>query len=644
MCGIAGIVGLGPASGAAIRRMTKVQRHRGPDGEGVWFSPDGRVALGHRRLAIIDLSERAAQPMVDPTGRYVITYNGEIYNYIEIRGELKRLGVSFRSDSDTEVILEAYKQWGRSCLDRLNGMFAFAIYDMAAGKLFCARDRFGEKPFLFTKGKDFFAFASEYKALLQLKEVSLEYDEFRLLRGLHNASTGLDADNDTVFPAIKQLRPSEKLMLDTRTLKYRIEKYWDVAINPDVARLSGQEAFEQFRNLIIDSVRLRMRSDVPVGSCLSGGLDSSAIVSLIRKEIHPDGEYHTFTGRFPGTWADEWEYAKAIVDETGVISHTVEPTAERFAEELPEFMWYNELPVGSSSQYAQWCVFRLAREHGVTVLLDGQGADEMLGGYEQYFQCYVSSLREAGEEYRLARELPEIRRRYPLALAPPLRSIRDRAPFALRHAVAGLTGKGTNMLFGMRRDVAERLRQVNAAQQDHRFNPLASALYQDTFGKYLTTLLRYGDRNSMAHSSEVRLPFCDHRIAEFVFSLPSWYLMGNAQTKRILRESMRGILQEKVRTRWNKQGFRPPQDLWFRGPLFEMAREIIESREFEQSGIWSHRWWRNVLKRIQNGEGHLGWSLWQPLMMEAWRRYFVGRVREQGMASNKPSILNLSST
>ena len=416
MCGISGIVARHPAPAAWTQGMNARMAHRGPDGSGLWASPDGRVQLAHRRLSILDLSARGAQPMTDGGGRYRITFNGEIYNYLELRAELRQLGHVFHSDTDTEVLLEAYRAWGEACLDRLNGMFAFALYDSVDQRLFCARDRYGEKPFLFVARPDFFAFASEYKALLALPGVAPDYDEFRLLRGLHNASTGLDADRQTVFHAIQQLLPGEALTLDARTLDLRIGRYWDVQPNADAARLSEADAFARFRELLTDAVRIRMRSDVPVGSCLSGGLDSSAIVSLVRKVIHPDGAYHTFTGRFPGTAADEWRYAEPVIAETGVVSHIVEPTSAGFAAELGEFLWYNELPVGSSSQYAQYCVFRLAKEHGITVLLDGQGADELLGGYEQYFQFYVAALAESGDQNRLAKELPQIRERYPLSL------------------------------------------------------------------------------------------------------------------------------------------------------------------------------------------------------------------------------------
>ncbi len=629
MCGIAGLICPG-ANERFAACMLAVQVHRGPDGDGLWLTdvPGGRqLVLGHRRLSIIDLSERAAQPMADISGRYVITYNGEIYNYIEIYNELKVLGAMFKSDSDTEVILEAYKVWGEKCLDRFNGMFAFALYDAAAQKLFCARDRYGEKPFLFSSKPGWFAFGSEYKALLQLDEVSTDYDEFRLLRGLHNASTGLDSDRQTVFNDIQQLLPSEAMTLDVRTLEMRIWRYWDVKLREDYARISDEEAISLFQDLLKDSVRIRMRSDVPVGSCLSGGLDSSAIVCIARQLLGPGHPYHCFTGRFPGTWADEWDYAKEVVAETGVIPHVVEPSADQFANELQEFMWYNELPVGSSSQYAQWCVFRLAKEHGITVLLDGQGSDELLGGYEQYFQYYVSALREAGDIGRLAREERGIWRRYPLALTPTSRAWRDRFPLRMRHIIASTTGTGTSFLYGLDPEIASRLAKINAPGRDLRFNPLSSILYQDSFGKYLTTLLRYGDRNSMAHSREVRLPFCDHRLAELILSLPPHYLMGEVQTKRMLRESMRGILPEKIRGRWNKQGFRPPQETWFQGVLLKMAEEIVNDSAFRQSGLWNVRWWRSVLKRIQAGNAHLGWVLWHPIMLESWKRHFVARVK-----------------
>jgi len=464
MCGVFGYIGAAVSDGMA-RCMADTMIHRGPNSRGVWSdrtSENRCVIFGHRRLSILDLSDAGAQPMADATGRFVLTYNGEIYNYREIGADLRRAGVQFRSSSDTEVLLEAYKAWGARCLDRLNGMFAFALYDSLRGVLFCARDRYGEKPFLYSFGKDFFVFASEYKAVLQHPEIPLDYDEWRLLRAAHNASTGLDADRQTVFNAVQQLLPGEAMEVDVRTLAPKIWRYWQIKPSSLREVTDEREVFDEFRELLIDSVRLRLRSDVPVGSCLSGGLDSSAIVCIVRKLLGEDVPYNTFTGRFPGTSADEWSYAEQVIQATGARSHVTEPTVERFMADLPEFIWYNELPVGSSSQFAQWCVFRLAKERGVTVLLDGQGADEALGGYEQYFARYVEALGERGDGGRLARELPEIRERYPLALTPPARGLRDRLPFRLRHWLSNRFGIGTSLLYGLRPEVAEKIARQNA--------------------------------------------------------------------------------------------------------------------------------------------------------------------------------------
>lgn len=628
MCGISGVVSRRPVNAASVGRMNEVQRHRGPDGAGTWSSIDGCVVLGHRRLAIIDLSNAAAQPMASTDGEIVITFNGEIYNYLELRAELVSMGSHFASQSDTEVVIEAYRQWGRDCLSRLNGMFAFAIHDRRRGRLFCARDRYAEKPFLFCAARDFFAFASEYKALLQLREVGREFDEMRLVRAAALPSRGFDSDRQTVFHDIQQLLPSEALELDERTLAVEIWRYWDVPHRIEPSRYTEGEAGEAFAAVLRDSVRIRMRSDVEVGSCLSGGLDSSAIACIIRSLVGPGAAYHTFTGRFPNTPADEWEYASEVVRHADTTSHVVNPTAERLVEELPRFVWHNELPVGTTSQYAQWCVFALAKECGITVLLDGQGADEQLGGYEQYFGAYVASLAQAGETARLSDELPRIRDRYPLALQSTHLRWRDRLPFRMRHWVSNHVGMGTNPLFGVRPEVAS----VIAAQSRDEaaldgFPPLHGALYRDTFGRFLTTLLRYGDRNSMAHSREVRLPFCDHRIAELAFSLPPSHLMGDAQTKRLLRRSTAGLLPEKIRLRWNKRGFLPPQDRWFQSKVMvACVRETLSSRQFTASPYWLPVWWNRALDRLEAGDGQLGWTLWQPFIVEAWKRDFVGAL------------------
>jgi asparagine synthase (glutamine-hydrolysing) len=629
MCGIAGIIAKRPISPTAIEVMTETLSHRGPDGDGVWVSDDGLVAFGHRRLAIIDPTPAGAQPMSDPTGQYVITFNGEIYNYIEIAKRLEGEGVVFRSKCDTEVLLEAYKAWGSRCVDEFNGMFAFAIYDLNSGKVFCARDRFGEKPFLFVETPEFFAFASEYKALFALQGVGSEIDDLALLRFLHQPRQGLDDAQSTVFPAIKQLLPSETLNLDLKTLRPTVSRYWDVSPSDGITRMKEADAVRRFRDILQDSVRLRMRSDVAVGSCLSGGLDSSSIVCLNKEILGGGDSYHTFTGSFPGASVDEAKFAEIVRDQTGVIGHTVEPTAEGFENDLSDFIWHNELPVGSTSQYAQWSVFRLAKEQGVTVLLDGQGADELLGGYEQYFIQYLMALAEnkGADEVTAQRSL--IEDRYPMALAAGGAGLTQKLPHWVQHKLADWTGKGSNFLFGLSGEIADGVSRSNVRGLDTRFNALSQVLKDDCLHAHLPTLLRYGDRNSMAHSREVRLPFCDHRLAEFVFSLNPEILMGKTETKHLLRAAMEDVLPAQIRTRWNKQGFLPPQESWFDTKLLHMFQDTLNSAEFRNRGYWNTSWWRKAQKRFEAGEGHLAWVLWRPMMAEAWQEHFVKRVAQQ---------------
>jgi len=620
MCGIAGLVGARPVHSATVAAMTELLAHRGPDDAGLWSSADGRCVLGHRRLSIIDPTPAGHQPMV--SGAHVVTFNGEIYNYLELAERLKQEGEHFQTNCDTEVLLAAYRRWGEKCVAEFNGMFAFAIYDADRHVLFCARDRFGEKPFLFRASDEYFAFASEYKALLRIERVVDRIDEVRLARFLFHPSQGLDDGLNTVFPGVFQLPQAHTLTLDLQRLTWRIVRYWDAKPDASVAALSEAEAQLRFRDLLTDSVKLRLRSDVPQGSCLSGGLDSSAVVCIARQLLGDDTPYDTFTGRFPGTNADEGSWADEMVRAAHTQSHMTEPKPEGLLTEIADFAWHNELPTGSASQYAQWCVFRLAKQTGITVLLDGQGADELLGGYEQYFEPYLASLTPE----RRSNERAKIAERYPLGLATP----RQRLSRSAAHTLAGAMNAGSDAAFGLAWPLAERMyRALPKPDETSGFHPLGAALHRDMLSATLPVLLRYGDRNSMAHSREVRLPFCDHRLAEFVFSLPPAFLMGGAETKRLLRGSLAGVLPEKIRTRWNKQGFVPPQVDWFRGSLGPTLRAVIEDRSFQDSTFWRGRWWRSVLERFEKGETALSSVLWRPFIEHAWRTHFVARIARE---------------
>jgi asparagine synthase (glutamine-hydrolysing) len=621
MCGIAGLIGNRPVSEHSVAEMTRMLAHRGPDDSGLWTSDDGRAALGHRRLSVLDPSTAGHQPML--RGQLVITFNGEIYNYIELAERLKSEGAHIASASDTEVLLAAYEHWGPACLGELNGMFAFAILDTERQTLFCARDRMGEKPFYFNASGDHFAFASEYKSLLALESIAGGYDETRVLRFLYHPSQGLDTEPESLFNGINQLPPAHSLTLDLGNLEYRIERYWDVTPAADLAGLNDQEAEARFRDLLTDAIKIRMRSDVAQGSCLSGGLDSTAIVSAARRLLGPGAGYDTFTGIFPGTDADEEKWARIAADAFSTRSHWAEPTAEGFLEDISGFMWHNELPVGSASQYAQWCVFRLAKETGVTVLLDGQGADELLGGYEQYFETYLA---ETGNR---PGEREQIKARYPLALAKPDQRLKTAIPKPLRHLASRILNTGSDFSFGLKPAAARKLYGAlpEAPAGAERFPPLTAALYTEYCHTHLPVLLRYGDRNSMAHSREVRLPFCDHRLAEFVLSLRAETLMGGAQTKRLLRGAFGDDLPKEIRRRWNKQGFLPPAATWFQGSLGDYVGDIIHGAAFSNSNVWNAGWWRKTLGRFQAGETHLAAVLWRPLIDHAWRVHFVEPAR-----------------
>ena len=627
MGGIAGIIGLARVNPRAVEAMTERLVHRGPDSDGLWTGLDGRVVLGHRRLAILDPSPRGRQPMCDPEGRAVVNFNGEIYNYVELAARLRAEGAQFESGTDTEVLLQGYLHWGDDVLRELNGMFAFALFDAARGRMLFARDRFAEKPLLFARGREFFAFASEYKALHALAEVSDETDDVRMMRFLHQPRRGLDDERATVFSDVCQLLGGEKLVLDTDTLEFQITPYWTPAPDADLARLGEEEAVERVRELLVDSVRLRLRSDVEVGSCLSGGLGSSALVCIARDLIGDDRPYHVFCGRFPGSADDEWRFAEQVVDKTHVVAHVVEPRPGDLLGQIETFVWMNELPVGSTSQYAQWCVFERAKEENVTVLLDGQGGDELLGGYEQYFPDYLTALRQSGQHRRARRERKAIRERYPLALPGLAQTAKRAMPERARAAAARLLGVGSDFAFGLMDGASVTGDSPPARTPDSSYHGLARTLCEGSFVAHLPTLLRYGDRNSMAHSREVRLPFCDHRLAELVLSLPPQYLMGEAQTKRLLRRAMRGIVPDGILSRWGKQGFLPPQDAWFREALLAPVKDLFHDPVFSNRGWWNVKWWRNAVRRFENGESHLAWVLWRPFIAEAWWEHFVKPIR-----------------
>jgi len=596
MCGIAGVVGA-PVDDALLATMAERMAHRGPDSQGVWL--DGNAGLAIRRLAIIDLDHRSDQPF--HLGPWHMVFNGEIYNYREVRGELRGLGHTFVTEGDGEVLLHAWAEWEDAALERLNGMFAVALWHDERRELVCARDPFGEKPLYWAKARGGIVFGSEISALLAA---------FPELDGVNEdlvpTYVGLGympPIAKSFFAQIEQVPGAHLLrIVDGRA---EVQRYWRP--EPVEVPATYEEAAAELRGLLVDSIRLRLRSDVPVGTSLSGGIDSSAIVGLAG-QIAGDHRRHAFTARFRGFERDEWTYAQAVAEAAGVTEHhEVLPTADELLEDLGDVVGCQGEPFGSASIYAQWRVARAAREAGVTVLLDGQGADELFGGYPSAIGW---ALRSQGP-VATVRGLFDRRERTNLVLA--MGGGRVRAPMLFvsafrRRETAPYVSKE------VRETVARFPRLLTSA--DGFQTPLAKELIRQTFHTSLPDLLRYADRSSMAHSREVRLPFLDRRVAEFALSLPAQFLYRAGVTKAVLREAVRGVVPAQILARRDKVGFEPPEAAWFAEPRF-MARitEVLLDRRALDRGMYDAR---EIEADLRAGAWRDPRGIWRALNLELW--------------------------
>jgi asparagine synthase (glutamine-hydrolysing) len=578
MCGIAGIVWGQTAAGRQWSAVPlRLLEHRGPDDHG-WLTLSGRgvrcgrgdpdegpaeAVLVHRRLSILDLSDGGWQPMLSPDGRHALVFNGEIYNYLELRRELEALGQRFRSRSDTEVLLHAYARWGRAALGRLVGMFAFAILDTWARTLFLARDFFGIKPLYYALPAGGLAFASEIKALLDLPGLKRRVHSQRLYDYLRFGLS--DHGGRTLFADICQLPPAHcmEVSLDDPGAA-RPEPYWKVDLN-DRLDISLEEASRRLRELFLENVRLHLRSDVPVGAALSGGIDSSAIVTAMR-HLEPRLDLHAFSYIADDAAVSEERWIDTAGAAARAVVHKVQPAAGELVDDLDALVYQQDEPFGSTSIYAQHRVFRLARETGVTVMLDGQGADEMLGGYRPYLAARLASLLRQG---RLGQACAFLR---PAGRLPGsggwkrvlLHGGALAAPAWLRALVVRLLGKGRMPPW---LDAAWFARQGVTARPRHSARSagevLRHELNRSVTETSLPALLRYEDRNSMAHSVESRVPFLTPALVNFVLRLPEHHLIGpDGTSKNVFRLAMRGLVPDAVLDRRDKIGFATPERRW----------------------------------------------------------------------------------
>ncbi len=562
MCGIAGIVSKNSRLVTAARLDAGVSclEHRGPTRGRSWFNPGNTVGLGHQRLCIIDLSEQAAQPM-HYMHRFTIIHNGELYNYQEVREKLKSKGHTFFSASDTEVIVAAYAEWGPGCLQQFDGMFAFAIWDEQEKILFAARDRFGEKPFYFFYDDEQLAFGSEMKTLWRFgleKEVntSMLYNFITI-----GYSSNPSSQEETFFKNISKLPAANYLVYHQQTHELVVENYWRLYREQPV-KISDREAIERFDSLFSGSIQKRLRSDVEIGTSLSGGLDSSAIVAYAEALASGHYRHQCFTAVFNDFDKNELEFADKVAKQFGLSHHFVEMDQEDIPALMKKVMYHQEEPFGSGSVLAQFKVYEAAKNKAVTVLLDGQGADEVLGGYHKYYKWYWQELYRQKQ----LKNSGELKTALELGVKENF-GLNNKLAALLPEFAAGILqtrkAKKASRFPALNRDFAyAHKRELYYSTPTHA--DLNGVLFFNTFVYGLEELLKLADRNSMAHATEVRLPFLNHELVQFLFSLPPSFKIREGWTKWILRKTVEGKLPASITWRKDKTGFEPPQEAWMK--------------------------------------------------------------------------------
>lgn len=610
MCGIAGLIDrtLGTDEKKVILgRMLEAIAHRGPDARGVWVHEN--LALGQNRLSIIDLSSDGNQPMF--RGDLAIVYNGEVYNYREIRKELEERGARFHTQSDTEVILAAYEAWGMACVDRFIGMWAFAIWNKTDQSLFCSRDRFGIKPFFYIDSGERFYFGSEYKALFPSPLFKKEINRQMVYRGLQ---LGWNAYHDETYYSCLKALPAAHNLLIRPGQRPVISRYWDIDTGHQ-QQISDADAALQFRSLFEDSLSLHMRSDVEVGGCLSGGLDSSAIASLIGRD-YAASKFKTFTVYYEGqNEVDERPWVKEVLKKYDHLDpYYFTPSDDDIRESFAHAIYHADVPLAGSSPISQYFVMKLAASKGIKVVLDGQGSDEMLGGYMHSFYRLIGGAFREGRVGAMFRESGAhalmqgfgTKKRGDVLLKSMLAGIQsEQSLYALEyHKYLPFLATENGVPFTLPDKDGSRLNQF---------------LYHLTFTTSLPTLLQFEDRNSMAFSIESRVPFLNHKIAEFAFSLADKHKISNGVTKKILREAMKGIMPDAIVERKDKKGFVTPGEVkWLRGPLKHLLDQHFNDIDFIR-----RKQAEQLISDFKKGDNRNAQLVWRLVVLNWWMKHSV---------------------
>lgn len=605
MCGIAGYLDSRLADGdrsSLVESMLEAIAHRGPDARGKWI--DGPLALGQNRLSIIDLSADGNQPMFRDD--LVIVYNGEVYNYKEIRATLEQKGARFQTQSDTEVILAAYQHYGEKCVEHFIGMWAFVIWNKSTGKLFCSRDRFGIKPFFYIAEGDRFYFGSEYKALFPSPLFKKEINHRQVYRGLQ---LGWNAYHDeTYYSCLKALPAAHNLIIEPGKTT-RVERYWDV--NTAAQTLTKpEEAVAHFRQLFEESMSLHMRSDVEVGGCLSGGLDSSAIASIIGRD-YTGSDFKTFTVYYEGADAvDERPWVGEVLKKYPHLEpYYFTPSDDDIRISFAHAIHHADVPLAGSSPISQYFVMKLAASKGIKVVLDGQGSDEMLGGYMHSFYRLIGGAFKKGQIGKMISEsgAHAVMQEF---------GLKKRMDVLMKSMLAGVKSEQQLYEFEYFRYLPFLATDngVPFELPDKKGSRLNQFLYHLTFTTSLPTLLQFEDRNSMAFSIESRVPFLNHKIAEFVFSLGDEHKIQRGVTKKILREAMKGIMPDAIVHRKDKKGFVTPGEVkWLRGSLKHLLDQNFDDIDFIRKREATH-----LISNFKKGDNRYAQLVWRLVVLNWW--------------------------
>ncbi|RYY41623.1 MAG: asparagine synthase (glutamine-hydrolyzing) [Chitinophagaceae bacterium] len=573
MCGFAGVLS---ADQSVVRDVPLHQaiaclRHRGPEPAAFWTDATAQCRFAHGRLSIIDPDLRARQPFTY-NDRITIAYNGELYNYVELREELRQSGFAFDTKSDTEVLCAAWMAWGPACLDRFDGAFAFALWDAQEARMYAARDRFGEKPFYYHFDGNAFYFASELKALWTMGVQRKANDAMAYNFLTLGYTTNPFAPDETFYDNVFQLQAGKYLCISPDFAHRAFGDFGSIFI--EERAWQDADAISEFRRLLGSSVRRRLRSDVAVGTSLSGGLDSATVAALCRREHSSTFTHKAFTAVFPGFEKDERALSELLASRLDLDQHIVEIRDDEVAALMDAVQAQQDEPVASASALAQWAVFAAAKRAGVTVLLDGQGADETLAGYEKYYRWYWQQLSGAGK-LGSSGELEAARA---LGITKPF-GMFSRAAARMPHFGAALLEQRRKKQAARTPFLHPSFVERNRLHLNYMLPPqltLNGVLHYNTFTNGLEELLRLADRNSMAHSLEVRLPFLSPELVQFLFTLPANFKIREGRTKWILRKAMEGIVPDEVLWQPRKTGFEPPQARWMALP--DVQERIAEGR------------------------------------------------------------------